>query len=87
MPKHGRLTGQLRYILFCNFRHASHVLGDTLRSRADLISLNAVENLPELILQMSDHQLANFCRVLYFVLTDADSGEDRNTRMLLLGQV
>jgi hypothetical protein len=32
---------------------------------------------------MSDHQLANFCRVLYFVLTDAEASEDRNTCKLL----
>lgn len=59
--------------------YASHLLDDVLRNRSNILSLNQLNNLPQLVSQMSDHQLANFCRVLYFVLTDAEASEDRNT--------
>ncbi|XP_028410045.1 short transient receptor potential channel 4-associated protein-like [Dendronephthya gigantea] len=60
--------------------YASHLLDDILRTRSSMLSLQQVDNLPQLVSQMNDHQLANFCRVLYFVLTDAtETCEDRNT--------
>mgnify|MGYP002803434526 CR=1 FL=1 len=65
-------------------RYASHLLDDILRTRSSILSLSQLNNLPQLVTQMSDHQLANFCRVLYFVLTDAEACEDRNTCKLLL---
>ena len=61
------------------FRYASHLLDDILRTRSSILSLSQLNKLPQLVTQMSDHQLANFCRVLYFVLTDAEACEDRNT--------
>jgi hypothetical protein len=61
------------------FRYASHLLDDILRTRSNILSLKQLNNLPQLVTQMNDHQLANFCRVLYFVLTDAEACEDRNT--------
>ena len=61
------------------FRYASHILDDILRTRSNILALNQINNLQLLVSQMNDHQLANFCRVLYFVLTDAEACEDRNT--------